>query len=98
MAGALAGEASQAISSRAQTLAPFHVPNLFTRNTPDFVLSCAGSITVSEGIGKAGVFNTKVPLESGPHSELTSSRNTTRLLERMGSVNRALLDNRLREN
>lgn len=43
-----------AISSHAQTLAPFYVPNLFTRNTEHFVLSCTRKLTLSGDIGRQG--------------------------------------------
>lgn len=41
----------------AQTLPPFHVPNLFTRIIADSALSCPGSLALSEGVGTAGVCN-----------------------------------------
>lgn len=65
-AEAAAGEASPAISSHAQTLTPFYVPNLFTGNTLDFVLSCSGSITLLRGHWEVRCVQHQDPLGEWP--------------------------------
>lgn len=96
--GAAAGEASPAISFHAQIFAPFHVPNLFTRNTLDFVPSCTGSITLFRGHWEVRCFQHWGPFGEWPSHWILKFQKHHQATRENVSINGALLDNRLREN